>query len=246
MRKIVLITTRDCYPFEKECLAGFEIVDGINVYRDCIRPLMILTDEEMAELNNKAQERGKDIMDLTQRRCIGKLFKDEKAKWTKGTVFEDFKKGGIPLLKKIINNDVFYVLPCTGTTDLDDDDSLLRQAYTSNCIDLVCGKENIHRTEIYAIVHSRDTGAVIGENKSGLVSKSEQSIGSPLEDIINVGHLYLFHHTAGHEVYDSIVLPCCSNNEGTVKADLIDELFPKNHSSWWDKLSQLNEDSIVY
>ena len=128
MRKIVLITTRDCYPFEKECLAGFEIVDGINVYRDCIRPLMILTDEEMAELNNKAQERGKDIMDLTQRRCIGKLFKDEKAKWTKGTVFEDFKKGGIPLLKKIINNDVFYVLPCTGTTDLDDDKDQALQA----------------------------------------------------------------------------------------------------------------------
>lgn len=246
MNKIVLITVRDCYPYTNECLDSFKIVNGIDVYNDCIHPLNVLTDKEVTELNSKAQERGKDIFDLTKRKTIGKLFRDEKARWTKDAIFNVYKKEGIPLLKKTINDINFYVLPCTGTTDLDDEDSLLRQTYTSNCIDLVCGKENIHRTDICAIIHSRDTGAVIGGNQSGLVSKSEQSMGSPLEDLINAGHLYLFHHTAGHAVYDDIVLPICSNSGEMVKTELIDKLFPKDFTSWWDKLSQLNKDSIVY
>lgn len=253
MRKVVLITTRD-YPFKKDVLDSFiQQVDGITVYRDCLSTLIILTEEERTELSSKVTAE-KSLENLTRRRIIGKLFKDQKADWTtnsdnaKGRTFNEFKTEGFPLLKRIIKDVTFYVLPCTGTDILDDSGgaALLRQKYTSNCVNLVCKQEHIERRELLAIIHSRDTGVSNSDMQSRVIKSGEQITGAPLEDISNVGHLYLFHHTAGHPIYDRIVAPLCCMNDENCAIEELNEFFPVDVVGWWDKLASLNNDSYAY
>ena len=252
MSKVVLITTRD-YPFKKDVLDSFIQVDGINVYSDCLSTLSILTEKERTELSSKVTE-GKSLEHLTQRKIIGKFFKDQKADWTtntdeaKGRTFNEFKNDGFPLLKRIVKDVTFYVLPCTGTHFLGDgaNEALLRQKYTSNCVNLVCKQEHIERRELFTIIHSRDTGIANTDMQSRVIKSGEQKSGAPLEDISNAGHLYLFHHSAGHPIYDKIVAPLCCINEENCAVEELNEFFPVDVVGWWDKLASLNNDSYVY
>lgn len=253
MKRIVLITTRDLYPYRTEILDAFEPVSGCDVYNECISSLGVLTSDDYTELEKKVQT-GKDLNELIKKRTIGKLFKDNKANWTKNTdksvgkTFIDYKNNGIPLLRRSFDSVVFYVLPCTGTIHFGDSEreTRIRQVYTSMCIDLVSKCEDVERKDIYAIIHSRDTGIFGNEMESRVIKKREQVNGAPLEDISNAGHLYLFHHTAGHSIYDRIVVPVCSVIDWECSIKTVDEFFPKDIEGWWDKLSTLNGKSYVY
>ena len=265
-KKVVLITTRD-YPFRKDILPLFEQA-GNDIYNDCIKPLCVLSDGEIEQELKPLVNDGNTLEDLIKRQTIGKLFREhendgEEQEWTTnnqsniGRRFFDFKKEGIPLLKRTINssqfeNDlplfsiVFYVLPCTGK--FFEQDSLLRQNYSSKCVNLICTVENIERKDIYAIIHSRDTGITGSDMQSRVIKYGEQKDGAPLKDISDAGHLYLFHHTVGHSIYDEIVVPICANKEISVDSLFLgeDPFFPADATGWWDKLGELNNPKYEY
>jgi hypothetical protein len=252
MRKVVLITTRD-YPYRRDILTSFEQVSGISVYEECISSLGMFSEDELNRLNEKVTE-GKSLDVLIKRKKIGNLYKDEKAEWTNNTdenigwTFNDYKSNDVPLLRRKNDAVTFYILPCTGTHYIGDteQDTLLRQAYTSNCINLICKCENIMRKNILVIIHSRDTGITGGDMESRVIKCGEQKKGAPLEDIANSGHLYLYHHTVGHAIYDKIIAPLCTGNENSSTICELDYFFPKDVVGWWDKLSILNDNSIEY
>ena len=248
MKHIVLITARDCYPYKEAVLNLFNKVDSANVYDKCISSLCILNDTDKCELAEKAEKTGKDINDLIIKRTIGNLYEDAKAEWTQDPkIFWGYKKNGIPLLKRRYGDLIFYVLPCTGSKHLGKEDSKLRQQYTSFCIDLICEIEAIKRTDIYAIIHSRDTGFVSGGMEDLVVPGSELKDSAPLKDIADPGHLCLFHHIQGNAAFD-IVQKVCSGIDNIEIADKeIEQLFS---SIWWwnkmSKISDLNSEEKIY
>lgn len=271
-KKVVLITTRD-YPFRNDVLPLFEQVVE-DIYTDCITPLNVLSNNDIDEVKQKVSARN-SLEDLIKKRTIGKLFKESESddgnEWTTnsqsniGRTFNEFKKEGIPLIKRTFISPqleegqplfsiVFYVLPCTGKFFMSkgEQDSLLRQNYTTHCINLICNCEDIERKDIYAIIHSRDTGITGSDMQSRVIKHGEQKEGAPLKDISDAGHLYLFHHTAGHSIYDDIVVPICAKRE--IPIDNLYNLlfsgensfFPKDVTGWWDKLSKLNSEQYEY
>lgn len=243
MKKVVLILVRNCYPYEEKTLSCFEKVEGFCVYKNCIVPLDIISKEERESLEEKAKNKGKDFEMLIQKRSIGKLYRDDNAPWTNNNIFKDYKRNGIPVLKKIKGDLIFYVLPCTGTYYLSKDDAertLLRQKYASLCIDLICDAEKLQRKDIYAIIHALDTGVIRGDMESGHVKTGELEDIAPLGDIANAGHLYQFHHIAGHCMYDNIVSKVCADENCNIDTIAIDDYFPKDTIGWWTKLAELN------
>lgn len=231
MNKIVLITVKDCYPFEN--VNCFETVAGVDIYKDCIRSLDFNSDND------------KDAT-LIQQLKINKLFVDERATWTqKEDIFYKYITNGIPLLKKEYNEVTFYILPCLGYNEYlgrEKNDTKLRQVYTSNCIGAICGIESIERKEIYAIIHSDDIGVKSDENRR--ITKEELSDDSPLRDIAANDHLYLFHHSLGKEIYDSIIYAVCTGKD--IDIDTFNKLFPQKND-WRDKLYELdNNDKYQY
>ena len=244
MKKIVLITVRDCYPFETVVLNGFETLFEYDIYDHCVKPLGVLSLEEEQMQRAKAIDYAQDPEIRIKKSSIGKLFRDEKACWTnnkdsdKGLTFEKYKKDGIPLLRKVMDSTRFYVAPCTGRMKMDD--TLLRQKYTSECIDLICKIESVPRLAVLCIIHSLDTGAKTLGNESCLVTEDALQKGTPLDDIIDAGHLFMFHHTISQRVFDEIVMPICFGNNNELNLSLLDDLFPSINLKWWQEFSQLN------
>ena len=225
MNKVILITTRN-YPFQN-ISDYFEIVNGVDIYMDCIKSL------------NLPIENKDDDMKIQKER-ISKLYKDQKAEWTNPGIFNKYLTSGIPLLKKSFGNATIYILPCTGEQYIGKDYSSLRQKYTSNCIDVICKVETLQREEIYAIIHSLDTGVKRIDSSSGIIMQGEISADSSLKDIADKGHLCLFHHSSGDSIYDNIVSTLCNGNG--VNMDTLIDLFPNktDNVGWWDKLSKYN------
>lgn len=249
MNKVVLITVRDYYPYKNEEIASFEIINDIDFYNQCIAELSILTREEEEEQIAKAEEKGTDPKSRIRNKTIGKLYNDSKAPWTRnnadnaGKTFIQFKKEGIPILRRVVDDVSFYVLPCTGKQYLDEKEVVLRQQYTSKCIDIVCQVEKIRkRTDLYAIVHSSDTGANSAQVESFLVTKEHfpKNTTTPLDDMIAAGKLFSFHHIVGHDVVDNIIKPLCSNQMKDFKLDLLEKLFPPVKLDWYSLLRELN------